>query len=354
MPPIPRRLTRSRFATGGRSLFIAVVGALLIAACFDYASRTLAPSASNPRAAVGGDAVARIQPVEIVESSDSDTVLVRTLLYRLLRVSWSAGRAVPVDPFPEHIAFRIAASRDGSTIAVGRLDGSVAVIVGEGGTRRDLAVALPGTITTVACNRDGSHVAAGDSHGNLSVWKTGEITGPRFQVKLCCTILAVRFIPDDRALVVYENVGRVRLYQLDSGRQQFEFQARPAQAVAMAVSTDRDRLLIADERGNAHGWSLRTGTLAWSVSHGEPHVPVLALSPDGRIAALQTRDRTIELRCVGTGRVVDTIVWPRNARAIRFSRDGASLLIVEMEQQAVCRFDLRHKRLTSRVVLRRP
>lgn len=130
----------------------------------------------------------------------------------------------------------------------------------------------------------------------------------------------------------------IQLWDLTTGR---EITQDPAGALAipLAFSSDGSRLVtqrrVAGVYGSVTVWETASGKKVKTVDHsGE--VRAAALSPDGRTLALQSADRTIVVKDVETGRVLQQLPIAVSAQTGRttgfqFSRDSRLLATADSE-----------------------
>ena len=330
--------------------WIAVLAGIVLAAMsFDYVSRLGDSLSGKRRSEDSHDGGIGIHPLEIIESQTREKALIRTLSFELFEVSWTTGQARRIKPFANHRVYRVVVSGDGSTIAVGLINGTTEVWNRRSGRRCELSPKFTNQIIALACSFDGSFVAAADSGGNFRIWNTKNDSLSVIRNSSNGSVLAIAFTNGNRTVVTYENTGRIQLYDLATNTVKTAFKAAPVQAVRIAVGPDGRELVASDARGVTSCLSLHNGRLNWSDRQRQPIVPTLAVSPDGRYVATRARYGRIELRGITTGHLIDSFAWPKMVRSIAFSRDGLHLLITHSVRREICRFDLKRKQADSTI-----
>jgi WD40 repeat protein len=130
----------------------------------------------------------------------------------------------------------------------------------------------------------------------------------------------------------------IRLQDLTTGR---DITQDPAgtPAIPLAFSSDGSRHLtqrrVAGVYGNLMIWDTASGKKVTTVDHSS-EVRAAALSPDGRMVALQSTDRTLVVKEVETGRVLHQLPLALSAQTGRttgfeFSRDNRFLATADSE-----------------------
>ena len=130
----------------------------------------------------------------------------------------------------------------------------------------------------------------------------------------------------------------IRLWDLTSGRDITQDPAG-AMAVPLVFSSDGSRLVtqrrIAGVYGGLTIWDIASGKKTNTVDHSA-EVRAAALSPNGRLIALQSADRTIVVKEVGTSRLLHQLPLTVSAQTGRttgfeFSRDSRLLATADSE-----------------------
>jgi len=146
--------------------------------------------------------------------------------------------------------------------------------------------------------------------------------------------------PDGRVLAIAGGTitTTIQLWDLTTGREITQDPAG-ATAIPLAFSSDGSRLVtqrrIAGVYGGLTVWDTKSGKKTNSVDHSA-EVRAAALSPDGRLIALQSADRAIVIKEVETGRVLHQLslavsLQTGRTTGLEFSRDSRFLATADSE-----------------------
>ena len=216
-----------------------------------------------------------------------------------------AGSATEV-PHPE-AANAIAVSPDGTEAAVAVENRLLVYATASGRVLRELP-SYPGVVRGVAWSPAAARllitvfydpvahlVAAGDGRelGRLAVEREGA---------------AVGFSLNGGQAAVGSEAGPIAIFDADGGPASriLAHSDRSIKAIAFA----RDRLLSADGNGTIRVWDVRSGTALAEHESGTTSYRA-ALAPGGRLAAVGGLDRIVRLVDVGSGALVEQLVWHR-------------------------------------------
>jgi WD40 repeat protein len=148
----------------------------------------------------------------------------------------------------------------------------------------------PVAVAGLAFAPDGKRLASVDANGAVCVWevpggapvlrlpeKTGK-TGDR---------TTVAFTPDGKGVVVLSEGGALRLFAVDTGREDRKFAALSAAGPfsTFAFSPDGKSLATAGPDGVVRAWDLRTGKQLRALKGHKLEVYCLAFSRDGKVLA---------------------------------------------------------------------
>jgi len=198
----------------------------------------------------------------------------------------------------------MAASADGSWVAVGGLDRQVHLFRGP---ELKPGPSLPGhqsTIVALAISRDGGLMVSADAGRNVFLWRPGEarpLATWKESGRIPC---ALAFRHDGSQLAVASADGSVTLREGGTGRLQSVARGAGAAVLALAYSPSGDLLAGGCADGRALIWetarlqspamafmghSLTNGGASWNP------VQALAFRPDGKLVASAGADRVIRL-----------------------------------------------------------
>ena len=207
----------------------------------------------------------------------------------------------------------------GERLLVASSDGRLGLFTPSG--QRLVVLAHQPALTTAAWSADGSMFATGSSDGSASLWEAGPHT-PFRTVQTTAPVTALGF--GGKTLLVASGT-HVRLVSLAGGRTRtITFKGA---VVAAALSPDGSRLAVASRHGKGTSSELldaRTGRRV-AVLH-DSGIRSFAFSPDGRLLASGSYDRTAQIWNARSGKRLHTLQHRGYVLAERFSNDGRELV----------------------------
>ncbi len=173
--------------------------------------------------------------------------------------------------------------------------------------------------------------ASWDGAARLFDWRSGRMVHSYSHdqgQEIVPSVISMALASDGSWLVTADSDGHLKLWQVESGREQELVPSPEADFVVQKLAFHPDNHRFAAL------WSYRSLRL-WEVTTGEPTGPVmshdeeindLAFSPDGSVLASASDDRRVKLWDASTGRLVRRLP-PHQARvnAVGFSPDGTQL-----------------------------
>jgi WD40 repeat protein/DNA-binding SARP family transcriptional activator len=317
-------------------------------------------------------------PANIV-GCGADTACVLTADAHLVRVRYEDGVVVSDAQFPLDTEPSIAASPDGSRVAIATPDGLLHIVDSSTGTVVQTLSGGTRKPAPLAFSPDGQQLAAADFEDVL-VWRLDAHGLPQRYVGHSGRVMVAAWSPDgsslatgatDQTVMRWDTVGDERLGRVVTDRLggdtstvwptkhgvvvgQFggrlllvdpatgaTTELRGASAQDIAVATARsaptgDLLITADTDGTTTVWDLRTGRVEGTVDLPTPimgrYSPDTWVSPDGTMAATLRDDTGIFVVDMATRRVVRHLpplpdAATESAVVLGWTSDGSSLLV---------------------------
>jgi WD40 repeat protein len=221
---------------------------------------------------------------------------------------------------------RAVLDRDGRSLAVDNRDRTVTLVDLAAGRRRADLPAHAGAVFALAFSRDGTALASADDAG-IRLWDaaTGRLLpGPGFALG---GIRCLAFAPDGHALAASDIDGRIRIIDLNTGRERVSFQAHSGPLSSLTYSDD-GRMLASTSMFDevTRIWDAEGGRPLLELKANSRRVHAAAFAPGGRTVATAGTDGTVRLWGVPSGRLLETLSCGNaSATVVAFSPDGRTL-----------------------------
>ena len=139
-------------------------------------------------------------------------------------------------------------------------------------------------------------------------------------------VMSVAFSPDGKLLAAGDTKGEIRLYRVADGQQLLLYQGHTNWIPSLAFSPDGRILASSSTDYTVKLWDTGTGQCLKTLQEHDDEVWSIDFSPDSKILASGSDDRTIKLWNVGTGECLKTFKGHSNCvLAVAFSQDGKTL-----------------------------
>jgi WD40 repeat protein len=219
----------------------------------------------------------------------------------------------------------IALSPVESVMAVATFDGTISLISLE--TGQDIGILRDPGVRAIVFAPDGKSLVS--VNGRIATaWslQTGDAT--RTYERRDHNPVAVAVSHDGRRIITGGEDRTARLWSLESGREVAQLEGKSTGTGALSFSPDGENLFAAGDRQSVTAWSLRDGK-ATRVFDGDGPTGTVALSPDGRFAAL-TNQGYATIVSLDSGQMLRRIEGPMDKDTpISFSHDASLLAAVD-------------------------
>lgn len=275
-----------------------------------------APGAMAPRCAL---ALGRAVGALAVPPEGSPAVV---SLIHAATASWTLPAmvyAVDFEPLPAEIEARAivaSAARDRAVFAVGTDLVAYALSTGKVAGR---SAGPGGTINDLAWTSDGAWMVAAAGGKATVLDASGKVVRV---LPVDGSALHVAVAPDGAHTAVANDVGAIRLFGTDDATARtLTPSLQPAEGLAFAG----DLLWVAGSDGTLRAFATASGEEAKKIDAGAP-LTRLAVSADGRRAAVAGRDRVIRVHALPDGASVATLGWHQaQITALAWGADGTLL-----------------------------
>ena len=221
----------------------------------------------------------------------------------------------------------VAYSSDGSTVAVGGVDGAVFLYnVKTGKLLRTLKGHMGAPVTTVAFSSKGDLVATGGRDSTVQVWSTKDGKREAMLHGQEQAVRSVAFSPDDGLLLVGGEDSRALLWEVDSGSLKHVFGGNSDFVTAVAISPDGKTLATATRDALITLRDLDTYKVKGTLRGHSREVTSLAFSPDSQSLASGSKDESVKLWDVA-GKMERRALKAHTGAvtSVSFNQDGSSL-----------------------------
>lgn len=180
-----------------------------------------------------------------------------------------------------------------------------------------------GAVWSVAFSPDGTLLAAGDSAGDIHVWRVAD-----HQKVMTCKghtnwVCAIAFSPDGKTLASGSVGNVVKLWDVTTGQCRKTLRGHAEWVIAVAFSPDGRLLATSGADRMIKLWNPVTGACVQTIEAHDDWVCAIAFSPDSSFLVSGSDDATLKLWAVQTATCLQTFTGhTSHIRAVAFSPDG--------------------------------
>lgn len=316
-----RRLRTLAFSPDGRTL--AAVNLFGTVYCYDVSSDrpTLIKQFNvGPR-----------EPQAMIFTRDGLSVIITNDRGRMVRYNTRTGDEERVYEGHEASIGALALSADGTTLVSGDFVGVVAMwSVGTG--EQTLRVRMDNQwVTSVALSRDGKTLAVGRSDAGLFLYDVAT------RYPLCQlhghTRGVIQTWYDGDAIITVGLDGQMRTWLAEPSLNASTIPSGQINTLGVAFMPDSGSLFTAGTDGTARRWDVHTLEQMHVYAGHEQTAYNVSLDRAGKFLATGSRDRTLKLWDIASGRLIRTIASERNSHvlSVAISPDGTQMLSGDVE-----------------------
>ena len=211
-------------------------------------------------------------------------------------------RADPGGMEHDEWALEVLFSPDGQQVVSSGLDGRIRIWNWKSGELlRELVSDKTQSMLATAMSPDGRFLASGGDNGLLLVWNLAIGAVQREFQADTKLVNAVAFSPDGQYVAAGGSDGKVRVWNLDEEDRVAELSPDAGRIVSLAFLPDQEHLVVGALKDDKVSLNGEIGVWRWGSGEkvhrfqGPPAVRGLAISPDGRLLAASSFQRTVSL-----------------------------------------------------------
>ena len=222
----------------------------------------------------------------------------------------------------------IAFTADGSAILIAGKMGEITLVDAQNGEVLNEFEAYTGSrgvvLRNISLSPDGTQVIASAVEAGLLVWDIA--TGELLHNYIYDGVLAAEFHPDDGTVLIGD-FPLLRTINPQTGAIVRTNSGHIRGILNIAITSDGSRAFTASVDETIREWDLTNGQIVRRYASSNATLGEVALSPDGEIVLVGSKDGTATLRDMATGAELHRMVVDQPIVAVAFSPDGDRALL---------------------------
>jgi len=181
-----------------------------------------------------------------------------------------------------------------------------------------------GAVWSIAFSADGCILASSSNDGSIKLWNVSMDEVLQTLTGHSKAVYSVAFSPDGRILASGSNDETVKLWNVDTGQVLQTLQGHEGKVHSVVFHpTKKSIKLVSGSDDKTILWEVEVDANTSKELQTLPGYETIALSPNGNILALASNDKTIKLRNISTGKMLETQQKPeKSVKAFAFTPDG--------------------------------
>lgn len=211
------------------------------------------------------------------------------------------------------------------------------------GNRRAAFEAPEGRVMNLALSPDGGTLASGIDDGLIHLWRVADGSFIKTLDNECSLWGQMEFSPDGQLLTAkgyWLNCLTARLLQVSNGKPMlsFDLDYRSLVNALIAFTQDGDNVVVTNDQGLIEIRRITDGVIKRSFEGHYSGINGLAFSPDGRLMATASQDRSTRLWDVASGNVLFVLDQAAAGEVVRLAFSPQGELLVTASRRGTIEF----------------
>ena len=202
-------------------------------------------------------------------------------------------------------------------------------------------------VTSVSFSPDVRYVASGLENGQVKVWeiKTGDLLNVLWATKVFGGIIDVEFSPDGRFIAACQDDERIRVWRFPDYREMI-LEGHKRAVYSIVFDPVNGHLVSAGVGGRVRIWDIETGKTLREIKAHDKAIMTITVTEDGKTLVTGSKDNTIGIWELATGRriaelpghgkQVNSVAVNSNATLLASGSDDGTVRIWDISNMGLC------------------